>query len=110
MSTTDTNEVLDPAVAAQLQRWMVLLSRKWTLAVLDLLAAGPRRYNALLFALDPIAPKVLTEALRRLEAGGLVVSRREGRVGRSYALTPDGRYLFDTATELQARLVQRVAA
>ncbi len=109
MSTTETNDVLDPAVAAQLQRWMVLLGRKWTLAVLDLLAAGPRRYNALLFALDPIAPKVLTDALRRLEAGGLIVSRREGRIGRSYALTPDGRYLLDTARELQTRLARRVA-
>lgn len=101
---------LDPAAAAQLQGWMALLSRKWTLAVLGVLAAGPTRYNALLSALDPIAPKVLTDALRRLESGGLVVARREGRIGRSYSLTPDGRFLLETAMELHHRLLLRVAA
>ena len=60
--------------------------------ILWLLLDGPRRYNALLTALDGVTPKVLTEQLRELEREALV-TRRSG-TGRAkhveYSLTPLG--------------------
>lgn len=49
-----------------------LLDGRWTLAILDQLACGGRRYQDLYDALDGISYKVLTDTLRRAERDGLV--------------------------------------
>jgi DNA-binding HxlR family transcriptional regulator len=50
-----------------------LLAGRWTLAVLDELAHGGRRYQDLHAALGSISHKVLTDTLRRAERDGLVI-------------------------------------
>ncbi len=48
---------------------------RWTLLVVEALLEGPRRFGDLQEALSGIAPNVLTQRLRRLEAEGLVVAQ-----------------------------------
>lgn len=79
------------------QRWMGATAGKWSLPILDRLAAGGCRYNRLLDGLEPVSAKVLTQTLRRLEADGLIACERVGTYGRRYRLTDCGR-------EVRARL------
>ncbi len=68
---------------------------RWSLLVVEALLDGPRRFGELSDAVTGIAPNILTDRLRRLERGGIVVttpySQRPRRV--EYALTSDGREL-----------------
>jgi DNA-binding HxlR family transcriptional regulator len=68
---------------------------RWTLLVVDALLDGPRRFNELGEAVHGIAPNVLSDRLRRLQAEALVVeeaySERPRRV--VYELTEAGREL-----------------
>jgi DNA-binding HxlR family transcriptional regulator len=52
-----------------------LLSGKWTIDVLYLLATGTRRYSEVFYEVGPISKKALTQTLRVLERGGLVHRR-----------------------------------
>jgi DNA-binding HxlR family transcriptional regulator len=65
---------------------------RWTLLLVEALMAGPRRFNELSEALEGIAPNVLSQRLKHLEAQALVVarpySRRPPRM--AYELTADG--------------------
>ncbi|MBL7499001.1 helix-turn-helix transcriptional regulator [Frankia sp. CNm7] len=45
---------------------------KWSVLVMNLLAAGPRRYSELHRAIDGISQRMLTVTLRSLERDGLV--------------------------------------
>lgn len=45
---------------------------KWSVLVMDLLSAGPRRYSELHRAIDGISQRMLTLTLRSLERDGLV--------------------------------------
>jgi DNA-binding HxlR family transcriptional regulator len=83
----------DAAGLELLQRWMSAAGGKWALPILDALADEPRRYNHLLANLGPVAPKVLTQTLRRLEAEALVAREPVGAYGRLYRLTVHGRDL-----------------
>jgi DNA-binding HxlR family transcriptional regulator len=49
-----------------------LLSNKWRIAILHVLAAGALRAGALQRGLDDVSPKVLTQTLRGMERDGLV--------------------------------------
>ncbi|HWW85679.1 MAG TPA: helix-turn-helix domain-containing protein [Vicinamibacterales bacterium] len=49
-----------------------LLSNKWRIAILHLLAPGALRAGALQRGLDDVSPKVLTQTLRGMERDGLV--------------------------------------
>jgi DNA-binding HxlR family transcriptional regulator len=68
---------------------------RWSLLVVEALLAGSRRFNELGDALPGIAPNILADRLRRLEAAGIIVataySERPPRM--AYALTADGREL-----------------
>jgi DNA-binding HxlR family transcriptional regulator len=68
---------------------------RWSLLVVDALAAGPRRFADLEAALPGIATNVLAQRLRRLEADQLVMavpySNRPRRF--AYSLTESGRAL-----------------
>jgi DNA-binding HxlR family transcriptional regulator len=68
---------------------------RWTLLIVDALAAGPRRFNDLLGALDGLASNILSQRLKRLEGDGVVASRPYSRkpLRQSYELTQTGRGL-----------------
>ena len=68
---------------------------RWTLLVIDALMAGPRRFGNLAGDLPGIAPNVLADRLRRLEAGGLVLAQPYSERPRRllYELTASGREL-----------------
>ena len=71
------------------------IADKWVVLVIDLLAAGPRRFSVLKRAIEGISQKMLTQTLRHLEADGLVERRAFATVPVTveYTLTPLGRSL-----------------
>lgn len=94
----------DPLDAALAQ-----VGDRWTLQVVDALLAGPRRFTELQEVLGGIATNVLSQRLKQLERGGVVVARpystRPPR--HAYELTETGRVLAGALvllTEWGARL------
>lgn len=83
---------VDPSA---LDRAMARVGDRWTLQVVEVLLAGPRRFSELQEALPGMAPNVLSARLRRLEQNGLVVaapySERPPR--HDYRVTEAGREL-----------------
>lgn len=71
------------------------LADKWALLVLDRLARGPQRFNALRRSIEGVSPKVLAQTLRRLERDGILHRRAEPTVPVTveYSLTDLGRTL-----------------
>lgn len=78
----------DSPLAAALER----VGDKWSLLIIDALLAGPRRFGELQAGVAGIAPNILSDRLRRLEAERVVrsapYSERPQRF--SYALTSEG--------------------
>ena len=70
---------------------------KWTVLVVLLLSDGPMRFSQLRGHLGRVAPKVLTESLRRMERDGLVTREIFAEVPPrvEYTLTDLGRSLID---------------
>jgi DNA-binding HxlR family transcriptional regulator len=68
---------------------------RWTLLIVEALLDGPRRFGDLQEALPGIAPNVLSQRLRRLEAEGLAVAQPYSERPRRfvYELTGGGREL-----------------
>lgn len=89
---------------ARLDAALAAVGDRWTLLVVASLLDGPRRFNDLLAALPGLAPNVLTNRIRRLEAEGLVVatpySHRPLRV--AYALGARGEELAGACALLAA--------
>lgn len=48
------------------------ISDKWSLLIVRNLSIGPRRFNELKRDIGPISPRMLTQALKRLEKNALV--------------------------------------
>lgn len=75
---------------------------KWSVLVMHLLGAGPRRYSELQRAVEGISQRMLTLTLRSLERDGLVeravTPTSPPRV--DYALTPVGQTLSAQVAEL----------
>lgn len=71
---------------------MARVGDRWTLQVVAALLAGPMRFNELSEALDGIAPNVLSQRIRQLEADGIVVAQAYSTrpVRFSYQLTEAG--------------------
>ncbi|WP_406077140.1 winged helix-turn-helix transcriptional regulator [Micromonospora sp. NBC_00858] len=72
-----------------------LINHTWDPVVLSALRAGPTRRNDLLVRITGMSDKVLTQALHRLRARGLVVrqgndERPPGSHGAVYQLSPLG--------------------
>jgi DNA-binding HxlR family transcriptional regulator len=69
-----------------------LLTGKWTIEVLYLLAGGKRRYSEVYYEVGEISKKVLTRTLRTLERHGLVARTVHAEVPPrvEYSLTPLG--------------------
>ncbi len=76
-------------------RALDLVGDRWSLLVVRELLLGPKRYTDLQAALRRIAPDVLTQRLRDLEAGGLAERTELTGPGRArvYQLTDHGREL-----------------
>jgi DNA-binding HxlR family transcriptional regulator len=68
---------------------------RWSLLLVEALLTAPRRFNELSGAVPGIAPNILSDRLRRLERGGILVATPYSRrpVRMEYALTADGREL-----------------
>lgn len=71
---------LGPVEACPVEGALRLLAGKWRLLVLFTLLRGPKRFGELQKSLAPVTQKVLTAALRGLEADGLVWRRVEAVV------------------------------
>lgn len=74
-----------------------LVAGRWTLAILDELTNGGRRYQDLYGAVAPISYKVLTDTLRRAERDGLIsrhLDRDRVETATLYELTDLGRSLY----------------
>ena len=52
-----------------------LLSGKWSVGVLYLLAGGTRRYNEVFYEVGEVSKKALTHTLRTLERDGLITRK-----------------------------------
>jgi DNA-binding HxlR family transcriptional regulator len=91
---SDVQASLQPAPTA-LAIALARVGDRWSLLLVEALLTGPRRFNELSGAVPGIAPNILSDRLRRLERGGILVptpySRRPIRM--EYALTADGREL-----------------
>jgi DNA-binding HxlR family transcriptional regulator len=70
---------------------------KWTVLVVLLLSDGPMRFSELRGRLGRVAPKVLTQTLRRMERDGLVTREIFAEVPPrvEYALTDLGQSLIE---------------
>ncbi|TJZ57317.1 helix-turn-helix transcriptional regulator [Streptomyces piniterrae] len=82
-----------------------VLANRWDSVVVFVLGeGGPMRPRALLSRIGGISPKVLNEALRRLEYNGLVERRRyaEAPPRVDYTLTEAGTALLDPIRALGA--------
>ncbi|MEV8375428.1 helix-turn-helix domain-containing protein [Kribbella sp. NPDC056861] len=69
---------------------------KWTVLAILLLSDGPLRFTALRDGIGRVAPKVLTQTLRRLERDGLISREIFAEVPPRvvYTLTPMGESLI----------------
>lgn len=78
-------------LAAALER----VGDRWSLQVVEALLAGPLRYGDLQAEVEGIAPNILADRLRRLEADGLVAATAyaERPPRFEYRLTAEGRAL-----------------
>ncbi len=79
-----------------------LIADKWTLLIVHLLVAGPRRNSELLRAIDGISQKMLTQTLRELERNGLVKRTDYGEIPPrvDYSLTALGLSLAEPVKAL----------
>jgi DNA-binding HxlR family transcriptional regulator len=71
---------------------LALISSKWSIDVLYLLASGTRRYSEILYDVGEISKKTLTQTLRLLTRRGLIQRRAYAEVPPrvEYSLTPLG--------------------
>jgi DNA-binding HxlR family transcriptional regulator len=86
-------DLFDPNCATRLV--LDRIGDKWTVLVVLLLSDGSMRFSELRAHLGAVAPKVLTQTLRRIERDGLVTRRVYAEVPPrvEYTLTDLGRSL-----------------
>ena len=91
------------SAACPTRRLLDRIADKWTVLVLGLLSDGPIRFNQLRRRIEGISQKMLSQTLKSMERDGLV-SRKvfpTVPVTVEYALTPLGRTLTKTISELE---------
>ena len=86
------NEVTDHQMIHGTRAVLELVSGKWSVDVLYLLASGTRRYSEVFYEVGEISKKTLTQTLRALERDGLIARRVYAEVPPKveYSLTPLG--------------------
>jgi DNA-binding HxlR family transcriptional regulator len=78
MSSSNTRDTvacaphIQQTVACTIRELLDRLADKWSLLVVELLGAGPRRFTELRREIDGISQRMLTLTLRNLERDGLV--------------------------------------
>jgi DNA-binding HxlR family transcriptional regulator len=79
-----------------------LVGRRWAGAIVQILLAGPARYNELRSAIPDINDRMLAERLRELEAEQIVIRTvlPEAPVRVEYTLTEKGRALEGALTAI----------
>jgi DNA-binding HxlR family transcriptional regulator len=84
-----------PAAPTPLAAALDRIGDRWSPQVVEALLAGPLRYGELQAAVAGIAPNILADRLRRLEADGLLASSAyaERPPRFEYRLTAEGRAL-----------------
>lgn len=92
---TERGDLFDPDCPTRLV--LDRIGDKWTVLIVLLLSDGPMRFSKLRGQLGRVAPKVLTQTLRRLERDGLVTREIFAEVPPrvEYALTDLGRSLTE---------------
>lgn len=96
-----------------------LLANKWSALAIGALEDGPQRFGVIQRKLQGVSPKVLTQALRRLEDAGLItrtvipavplhVEYELTALGRSAAVPLDGLRAWVEANVDQSGLAQPV--
>ena len=85
-----------------LARTLDLLGERWTLLLIRELLLGPRRFTDLLAGLPGIAPNLLSDRLRALQAQGVIAHTTlpPPAASRVYELTEHGRRLEPALLEL----------
>jgi DNA-binding HxlR family transcriptional regulator len=80
-----------------------ILGAKWTAVLVHDLSEGPRRFSELQYACPGISPRTLSERLRDLEQGGIVVrhSYAESPPRVEYELTEKGTALLPIIAEMR---------
>ena len=95
------------------------IADKWTILILTVVSAGPKRFNEIKRSLDGITHKALSDALKRLERNGLVTRTvlPTKPIGVEYAITPLGlslgppfqalfRWAMESSEQMHAASVQ----
>jgi len=79
----------------ELRQALVLIGPKWTLQIVQVLLAGPRRFTEIERSLGDANPKMITIRLRELVASGVIARTYYAEVPPrvEYALTDRGRAL-----------------
>ena len=93
--TAETAAVPKREPASPLDAALERVGDRWSLLIVEALLDGPRRFGELEDAVAGIAPNILTDRLRRLEAGRVITSRPYSQrpLRLAYVLTDDGREL-----------------
>ncbi len=84
-----------PGTHSPLSAALERVGDKWSLLVVEALLPGPRRFNELAAAVAGIAPNILSDRLKRLEAERVVRARpySERPIRLAYELTSEGQEL-----------------
>lgn len=92
MNATGRTPIIGAMATTPLAAALDRVGDRWSLLLIEALLDGPRRFTELSSVLDGIAPNILTDRLRRLEAQQVVRSRQyEERPPRvTYELTAEG--------------------
>jgi DNA-binding HxlR family transcriptional regulator len=87
-----TDHVTDLQMIHGTRTVLDLVTAKWSVDVLYLLANGTRRYSEVFYEVGEISKKTLTQTLRSLERDGLITRRAYAEVPPKveYSLTPLG--------------------
>ena len=71
-TSTSLRNICDTEAAQEMRRTLDRIGDKWSLLVIALLGAGPRRFTELRREIGAISQRMLTLTLRQLERDGLV--------------------------------------
>lgn len=84
-----------PGLCPRYHQAVELVGRRWAGAIVQILLAGPARYNELRTAIPDINDRMLAERLRELEAAQIVVRTvlPDAPIRVEYTLTEKGRAL-----------------
>lgn len=79
-----------------------LISNKWVILIIELLASQPTHFGELKRAIHGISAKVLTQSLKSLEHSGIILreQKNDAVIRVEYSLTPLGKSLSDVCKQI----------